>query len=277
MKELYDLLGISRQAHHQQVAHQQEQAFRLACLRREVQYIRKEHPKLGLRKVWHLLNPMDIGRDRFEEYMLKGGLGVKRKKNFRRTTYAHPSLEFPNLLSGRVITNYNQAWVSDITYLESGPSFYYLTFITDVYTRKVVGYTVSDHLGAAANVAALQMAIQNQRALGLDELIHHSDRGTQYCSNNYLQLLRDCGIRISMGNKAWENAHAERMNGIIKNEYLAGTHQLSLKCLQQEVDKAVYKYNYIRPHGQLPHKRNPVAFESYAIKNKLNYTVKINY
>ena len=155
----------------------------------------------------------------------------------------------------------NQLWQSDITYFRIGDNFYYLTFIVDVYTRMIVGYCVSKNLRAEANLKALKMALKSRRGSSLEGLIHHSDRGSQYGNKEYLALLKSKGITISMGEKAQSNAYAERINGIIKNEYLNYKSIDSFSKLKTETRKAVQHYNSKRIHRSLPGKISPSSFE----------------
>jgi putative transposase len=251
MNALYSSLGITRQAHFQQLSRNRKQLSYEQYLVKSVAELRSIHPRMGLRKLHHLLNP-EIGRDRFEAIMKSHGLQLKKLRNYMRTTFSSRYNIYPNLISGLVLTQPNQVWVSDITYYRSSDKFYYLTLILDVYTRKIVGWQVSDTLRAEANVSALRMALKKEKGC-LRYLIHHSDRGSQYASNKYTQLLKQHKIRVSMGNKAWENAHAERLNGIIKQEYLFEGQNVDIKKL------------------------NPVSFERLKEKDNLMYKVKINY
>ena len=275
MSALYSSLGITRQAHFQQLSRNSSKLNYEEELVKRVGEIRAVHPRMGLRKIHHLLTP-ELGRDRFEALMKMRGLQLSKPRNYMRTTYSSRYSVYPNMISGLVLTHPNQVWVSDITYYRSSDKFYYLTMLLDVYTRKIVGWQVSDTLGADANVRALRMAIKREKGC-LSSLIHHSDKGTQYSSNKYIQLLKQNNIRVSMGNKAWENAHAERLNGIIKQEYLFEGQNIDLKKLTNKVREIIDIYNYQRPHWGLPNSMNPGAFERLKEKGNLKYKVKINY
>ena len=276
MRELYRKVGISRQAHHQAVKRQRSSYLAQFTLVNEVINIRRNHPRMGLRKIYYLVQPEGVGRDQFEQLMAKKGLKLTKTKNYRRTTFSQQYHIYPNLISSRVVERANQVWVSDITYYQSQSRFYYLTFITDVYTRKIVGWAVSDTLHAKANVEALGRALKEATS-SLHGLIHHSDRGIQYIATEYVKILKENNIQISMGNKAWENAHAERINGIIKNEYLEERANMNMNQLTKKVENAVNLYNNERPHWRLPNFLSPKAFERANAQNKVNYTVKINY
>lgn len=275
MNALYSSLGITRQSHFQQLSRDRNRFSYEQYLLKCAKEIRSMHPRMGLRKIHHLLKP-EIGRDRFESLMKLHGLQLKKVRNYMRTTYSSKYDIFPNLISGMVLTHSNQVWVSDITYYRSYDRFYYLALILDVYTRKVVGWHVSNTLSAESNVMALRMALKKEKGC-LRTLIHHSDRGSQYSSNNYIQLLKQYKIRVSMGNKAWENAHAERLNGILKQEYLFEGQNVDINKLTKEVGRIIKIYNQQRPHWGLPNMLNPASFERLQEKDTLNYKVKINY
>jgi putative transposase len=190
MKNLYSIEGISKQTHHKAVCRQRwleetEQSI-LSC----VESLRKDHPRMGAKKLYKLLQPDGIGRDRFIQLLMDHGYGTKRVRNYTRTTYSG-TYYYPNLISGKVLTGVNQLWVSDITFIWVDQRWYYLTFITDVYSRKIVGYAVDKHLHAQANIRALKMAFKTTRGQSIKGLIHHSDRGSQYIHKEHLRLLKE--------------------------------------------------------------------------------------
>jgi len=259
LNELYRQLGISKQAVHQY--HRRQQVFdeKMANLIIEADDLRAEHPGCGVEKMYYTLKPDFIGRDRFIETFMELGYRVKKIKNYHRTTI--PTwLKYPNLIEGLVVSNTNMVWQSDITYFELGDRFYYIVFILDVYSRKIVGYAVSESLRAEANIRALNMALQHRPA----PQIHHSDRGSQYIDKRYVKMLTDAGTQISMGLQAQDNAYAERINGIIKNEYLKMKEIGSFSSLRSALKKAVDHYNNKRIHRSLTQRMTPVQFESTA-------------
>ena len=263
MCSLYHLVGITRQAHFKQIKKQSEKAEQHLSLLNEVAKIRKDHPKMGARKVYLELAPQGLGRDAFEALLLSNGYRIKRNHNYQRTTYSClPSQVHPNRISGMKVSQTCQLWVSDITYLQKGDQCYYLVLIMDVYTRRIVGWQVSDHLKASANVAALDQALKRYKRSNMEGLIHHSDRGSQYIARQYLDRLRDKGIAISMGNKAWENEHAERINGILKLEYGDQINFTSLTTVKRSINRIIKLYNEKRPHLGLPGKLSPANFEA---------------
>ena len=262
MKDLYSIEGISKQSHHKAVCRKQWLEEVEQTIISSVESLREDHPRMGAKKLYKLLQPDGIGRDRFIQLLMNNGYRTTRVRNYTRTTYAG-KYHYPNLISGKVLTGVKQLWVSDITFIWVGQRWHYLTFITDVYSRKIVGYAVDKHLHAQANIRALKMALKNTQCESLKGLIHHSDRGSQYIHKEYLKMLKERGIEVSMGNKAWENAHAERINGIIKNEYLNPMLIKDFEDLKKKVKKVVSLYNKERPHGTLLNQLSPEKYECY--------------
>lgn len=211
---------------------------------------------MGGRKLYELLEPfmlehqIKLGRDAVFDLLSAGGLLVRRRKRSVRTTNSsHWLRKYPNLVRELVPSRSNQLWVSDITYWKIETGHLYLSLITDAYSRKIVGYRLAASLEASESVLALQMALASwPPAPG--KLIHHSDRGVQYCSSAYVELLQEHGIAISMTEKGdpLENAVAERVNGILKQEYLECYQVESLDQAKELLDQVVELYNQQRPH-----------------------------
>jgi putative transposase len=268
MSSVYEAAGISRQAHYQY--HQRAAAFeeRLYALCVEADLLREEHPGCGVEKMYHILQPEWIGRDRFIDVMMGCGYRLKKMLNYSRTTYAG-KIYYPNLIQGILLWDKNQLWQSDITYYRIRDAFYYLVFIIDVYTKRILGYSAEEHLRASANLKALKMAIKNAGTLKY-HLIHHSDRGSQYGERTYVQCLNDHHIDISMCLKPQDNAYAERINGIIKNEYLKYWDIPNLTALKKACRKAVEHYNTKRTHCYLPAKKTPLNFEKSLVSLDMN-------
>lgn len=258
LNELYRTVQVSKQAVYQ--AKQRQNTFDKELLELTVlaDELKKEHPGCGVEKMYYTLNPCHMGRDKFCELFLGMGYGVKRVRNYRRTTI-RGDMYYPNLIEGMQVNRPFQVLQSDITYYRVGETYYYIVFIEDVYTRMVLGYAVSDHLRADANLSAMKMALKSMNYIPWD-VIHHSDKGSQYSSNVYTKLLNDNKIHISMGNAAWENPYAERINGIIKNEYLKYWKITNLNELKRSVVKAVKNYNEKRMHRGFKMKYSPVNF-----------------
>ena len=179
MSQLYKYVGITRQAIDQYRHRQDVFDNRVLCLLLEAEELRKEHPGCGLEKMYYTLNPHFIGRDRFIELFMDLGFRIKKRINYKRTTYAVAS-KYTNLIKGLAVSAPSVVWQSDITYYDVNDKFYYVVFIIDVYTKVIVGYTVSDNMRATANLKALEMALVSYKA----PLIHHSDRGGQYIYTN---------------------------------------------------------------------------------------------
>lgn len=242
--------------------------------------LRLEHKRMGCRKLYHELNPEGLGRDRTEAILLANGFRVKRKRNRYRTTYAG-KYWYQNHITGMRVTGINQLWVSDITYLlVSKGKHYFLTLIQDVYSRKIVGWCLSQGMRSDQTVVpAYQMAMKKLNLLQSQGLVFHSDKGSQYYWKELDRLHRQYGVTPSMGGKAWENAHAESINGILKNEYLdfEGP-DISYSQAKGMVAEVVKKYNEKRPHGSLNNMK-PVEFENYikSLNTNDKPIVEINY
>jgi hypothetical protein len=258
LNELYRTVGVSRQSVKQ--ARQRQDRFdqELSELLVLADQLKEEHPGCGVEKMYYTLNPEWMGRDQFCEIFLGLGYGVKRIRNYHRTTYSGDRF-YSNLIEGMAVTRPFQVIQSDITYFYLNGEHYYLVFIIDVYTRLLIGYSVNDHMRTEGNLEAMSMALERMdyQPWGL---IHHSDRGSQYGSREYTQLLKDNCIHISMGTVAWENAYAERINGIVKNEYLKRWKIKDFKDLKKKVEKAVNHYNTKRMHRAFNMKYTPMGF-----------------
>ena len=252
------MLGYSRQAYYQQKKQIEKESLQYGILINEVLEIRKTQKRLGCRKLIYKLEPfMDqhqiiIGRDAFFDLLSEHNLLVrKRKRRKPITTFSdHWMRKHPNLIEGFYPTAPNQLWVSDITYIIVGNGFAYLSLITDAYSRKIVGFYLSIDLSAEGCIRALEMALDNNPVLG--RLIHHSDRGSQYCCSDYVKILNDNFIKISMTQNGdpRENAIAERVNGILKDELLDKSY-LNYQAAVRSVSIAISIYNHQRPHSSI--------------------------
>ena len=217
---------------------------------------RKEQTQLGCKKVYDNIKSviqaqgLSCGRDKFISIMRDEGLLVKPKRKYVKTTQSyHRFRKYPNLVQGLDIKRSEQVWVSDITYIKTQDGFVYLSLITDAYSKQIMGYDLSDNMKVINCVNALRMALENRR-YPERELIHHSDRGLQYCHPDYTNLLEESLIQISMTTKhdPYENAVAERVNGILKGEYIIDGRLPNEKQAQKEVTHAIWLYNNKRPH-----------------------------
>lgn len=264
MNELYNVVGISKQAVSQYSKRQH--GFNSQCQKLIVraEELRQKHPGCGVEKMYYTLKPENLGRDRFIELMMSQGFRLKTHRNYRRTTYAG-SLFYPNLIKGLRVNKPSMIWQSDLTYIEVDGKFYYAVFIIDVYTKKIVGYHLSDNMRAESNVKALSLALRNHKPPD----VHHSDRGSQYTSIAYTNLLKSYGCKVSMGLKPQDNAYAERINGTIKGEYLHRWKPKTYVQLKRYTEVAVNHYNNKRPHDHL-NKMTPADFEDKWLKNQLS-------
>ena len=223
-----------------------------------VQSERALQPRLGGRKLLKILTPklkdlgILIGRDRFFNVLKRQGLLLEKLPSSPRTTNSYHRLPiFLNMIKGRQLTAPNQVWASDITYIRKEDTFMYLSLITDMYSRKIVGYHLSEGLEAEETLKALQMALQCKPSGAMP--IHHSDRGSQYCSHFYIRELEKNKMVASMTEKnhCAENALAERVNGILKQEYGLSYKFRDAMQARQAVSQAVELYNTMRPHCSL--------------------------
>lgn len=251
------MFGISRQSVYQSKSRAIFRENQLKIVKALVLEIRREMPRIGTRKLYYLLESkfkiygIKIGRDALFNYLKSEYLLIKPKKNYTKTTHSkHWLRKHPNLLEEYQPTQPEQVFVSDITYIKSRKKTHYLSLVTDAYSRKIVGYKLSDDMSAENVVKAVKMAIKNR--ITKHELIHHSDRGLQYCSSVYQKVLKLNNIKPSMtdGYDCYQNALAERINGILKQEFLI------YKCnngkeLSQLIKESIDIYNNKRPHLNL--------------------------
>jgi putative transposase len=253
-------LGVTRQAYYQNYWHQQELSLEHHFVLEEVQKIRQKHPAMGIRKIFVLLQPflldhqIKLGRDALFKLMRENNLLVHRRRKPTKTTFSrHWMKKYPNLTENLDLTHRNQLWVSDITYLRTEKGNVYISLITDAYSRRIMGFNVADNLETVHSVKALEMALTSASCQPLAGLIHHSDRGVQYCSQSYVKLLQDHQIQISMTNNGdpLENPIAERVNGIIKNEYLHLYKIRDSSHAYQILQSTIGLYNTERPHMSL--------------------------
>ena len=229
---------------------------------------RKVLPREGGRKLHHALEDdflaanLKIGRDRLFDILREHNMLVARKRAYTKTTNSyHHFHTYNNLIKELQITKPNQVWASDITYIRTLKGFCYLALITDMYSRKIVGYDISDSLELAGCLRAFKLAQRQARpAVGL---IHHSDRGAQYCSHPYVNELKKRGIRISMTEEkhCYENALAERVNGILKDEFYLDQCFISTELARMATKNAIHIYNDKRLHLSLGYKTPKSIFE----------------
>lgn len=267
--DLCSWFGISRQAYYQFRQEADIEAIEHELVIKEILKIRTSHPRMGGRKLFFKVSPfmkehqIKMGRDAFFNLLSFNRLLVKKKKNYIKTTYSNHWLrKYPNLISEIVPTAPNQIWASDITYWKINGEHLYISLITDTFSRKIVGYHVAETMEAVETLQALKMAIRNNKGK-LENLIHHSDRGVQYCSTRYVKLLKKNKINISMTQNGdpLENAIAERINGIIKHEYLFEFKADNLEQAKKLLHKVVRLYNEERSHSSIGFKTPFVVHE----------------
>jgi putative transposase len=217
---------------------------------------RKDHPRMGVRKLYFMIKEemasmnIKMGRDALFDLMASEHLLVQRRKRKHITTNSnHWYRKYPNLIRGTIPDGPNQIWVSDITYIKTPEEFLYLFLITDAYSKKILGYSLAKTLDSVHAVNSLQDAVKNG-CQPMPGLIHHSDRGIQYCSKEYIDMLKNHGIAISMTENGdpLENAIAERINGILKDEYLNDEVSKQSHLDMDRLKKTIDKYNKLRPH-----------------------------
>ncbi len=251
------LFGITRQAYYQHFWQQEAIGIEESLVLSQVLMIRQDHRVMGGRKLYEKLHPfllehqIKMGRDALFDLLADNGLLVKKKRRRFITTFSNHWLrKWPNLIKEMEITRANQLWVSDITYWRTGDKYLYVSLITDAYSHKIVGYHVAETLESIETIEALQMALMYLPKPLTESLIHHSDRGVQYCCDLYVKLLQENKIGISMTENGdpLENAIAERINGILKGEYLKHYQINNMNQAKEQLAIAVKLYNEQRPH-----------------------------
>lgn len=259
---LCDKLGMTRQNHYKTRVARRRQAVNARHVEELVRAERRIQPRLGGRKLFHILGPklaqdgIKLGRDRFFEVLREAGLLLEPLPAYTpKTTNSRHSLPvFHNLVKDMKLTGPNQAWASDITYIRTDEGFRYLALISDRWSRKIVGYHAGDTLEAEGALAALRMAVSTLPAGA--KPVHHSDRGCQYCCHAYVDELGKHGLGVSMTEEAhcYENALAERVNGILKQEYGLGGEFKSKGQAKTAIAEGVVLFNTKRPHLSLGYK-----------------------
>ncbi len=275
-KDIYKLIEITKQAHYENVKKLKKLEEDYLQVKNYIEsYLEEGHLGCGLRKMYETSpDSLAVGRDKFMEISRELGYKFEAKRSVRRTTNPDENGAPRCLLNNLVLTGKNQLWTADLTYLQSKDKTYYIFFIMDVYTREIIGYSVDTKMTKKVAVKALRMALKKEGRCNLSSLIHHSDRGTQYTSTAYKKLLRQNRIKQSTSKFLLENSHVERLNGIIKNEYLLYFTYEKLVELKKAIDNAVYHYNHKRIHNSL-NKLSPVAFKNKVQTLKKSKRIKM--
>lgn len=250
------LFGISRQGIYQRAKRDENKQEEKQQIIEMTKDFRKNHSKMSGVKVHRKLSRefrtrgIKCGRDKFYDILREENLLIKYRKRFVKTTQSHHWYKtYTNLIQDLDINRSEQVWASDITYIHTKSGFLYLYLITDTYSKQIMGWELADNQKTVNAIRALKMALKNRSYLDR-KLIHHSDRGFQYCNPKYTQILKDKGIDISMTTKydPYENAVAERVNGILKMEYEIGDGFVGQKDAKREIKRAIWLYNNDRPH-----------------------------
>ncbi|MFC2129741.1 IS3 family transposase [Bacteroidota bacterium] len=263
---------MSKQSFHQMLQRRRYKLEEQEQLIPLINEIRRDHPCMSARDIYLKLQPSSMGRDQFERFCMDSGYRVKQIKNYRVTTNSLGVTRFPNLIKDIEVIGVNQVFVSDITYFDIGDKTYYLTLIMDLYNREVVGYSASDNLRTEdTTIPALYRLISERGKVNLKGAIFHSDGGGQYYSKDFKKITREVGMQNSMTEeKVYENSHAERLNGVIKNNYLYPYGPIGFKALKRELKRAVYMYNTGKPHTALGKQAPSNYLKNNIIYNKDN-------
>jgi transposase InsO family protein len=250
------LFGYTKQAYYKHLHFHQKDAKDKSQVKELVLEHRRQMPCLGTRKLYYLIkwklieHGLKLGRDKLFDLLRKEGLLViKRRKYVKTTNSRHWMKKYPNIVKGKEIVRPEQVWVADITYIFTQEGPIYLHLITDAYSKQIMGSELSKDLSASSSIKALKFAIK-KRKYSSEPLIHHSDRGLQYCSYAYTKLLEENNINISMTENGdpYENAIAERVNGILKEEFGLGQKLENFSCGEKMVNQSIIAYNTLRPH-----------------------------
>lgn len=267
------LLGYSRQAYYQYQKQEEKEAFQSELIVQEVLRHRKLQKRIGGRKLFGMMNnflhqhAIGMGRDAFFNVLREYGLLVRiRRRKVITTDSNHPYRKYPNLIKEFIPIAPNHLWVCDITYIVIGNGFCYLSLITDAFSRKIVGFFLHKTLSAQGTILALKQALKNNP--NTKGLIHHSDRGVQYCCYEYVEILQKKHIKISMTEKGdpLENPIAERVNGILKTELLDEAY-CTFEQAKEGIAVAISTYNHLRPHNSIG---DFTPFEVHSLNGAIN-------
>lgn len=270
-------LGFTKQAFYKSKVNQQIALCHQSIVKQKVLSIRQKLPKIGTRKLYYILQQefkqqhIQVGRDKLFSLLREENLLIKKQKRYVKTTNSkHWMHKYPNLIKSMRVVRPEQIWVADITYIAIENGFAYLHLITDAYSKKIMGYCISHDLTAAATKKSLEMALSKRQYA--KKLIHHSDRGLQYSSSAYTNVLKKENISISMtqDGSPYDNAIAERVNGILKDEFDLYDTFLNIKQAQKQTDQAIFLYNNCRPHfscsmltPEQMHKQSKLAIKTW--------------
>jgi putative transposase len=265
MKELYSVAGISKQA----LWKYNERQTQVQAITEDIVGIMKDirvrHKRMGCRSMYYAnQKSIPVGRDIFEKIGFANGFKLHHKPNKLKTTWSQRMTIYANLIEGKVLTNINQVWQSDIFYIRVEDQVYYGVSIEDVYSRRLLALHLAKNLRATQVERALHKALTVRKGQNLSECIFHSDRGSQYISDRVTQLLHDQHMRISMCKLPQENSYVERIQETLKYQYLFEAN-LTEENLTKEIIKTMRYYNFERPHSSL-NNQSPVKFEQMVEK-----------
>lgn len=276
------MFGVNRQVYYRAINSLRDKNATAQNVIEMVLQVRMHMPRLGTRKLYHKLHPklksLGVGRDRLFKIMKANHLDIEPKRQYHVTTDSHHRFrKHRNLIEHLEVKRPEQVWVSDITYIGSRQNPMYLSLVTDAYSKRIMGYNVSESLQSTGAVTALRHALKN-RNYADEILIHHSDRGLQYCCDAYQELLIDAKVLCSMTEKydPYQNAVAERINGILKQEFISGIQITDIKLMKKLIDQSIKVYNAERPHwscymytpNQMHQQRN-IKIKTYKTKNSI--------
>ncbi len=273
------LFGYDRQVYYRSKSRLIKSQKRAAQVVELVKKVRSRMPRLGGKKLYHILHPelkkLGVGRDKLFDILRANYLLIKPKRQYHITTNSHHRFrKHKNLVEHLKVNRPEQVWVSDITYIGTRDKPQYLALVTDSYSKKIVGYDVSNSLSVAGSARALSKAIRS-RKYKENELIHHSDRGLQYCSNEYQELLNKAKVKCSMTEQydPYQNATAERINGILKQEFILGRKVSDIEVMNCLIRESINIYNKERPHlsckmntPEFMHDQSEIVIKTYKTK-----------
>lgn len=276
------LFGLNRQVYYRSQKaelHKREVATKVVCL---VKQVRTRLPELGTRKLYSILqselNTLGVGRDRLFSIMKANHMQVKPKRQYHITTNSfHRFRKHKNLTENLELIRPEQLWVADITYIGNRKDPMYLSLVTDAYSKVIVGFNVSRSLNATGATSALIEALKNRKYPN-EQLIHHSDRGLQYCCDAYQEVLNENDVKCSMTEKydPYQNAVAERVNGILKQEFIRGIMTNDLELMKKLIQQSINIYNNERPHWSCfmrtpayMHQQREIKIRTYETKNSI--------
>lgn len=280
------LFGVNRQVYYRRKRSAQKSRETAEIVVSLVMEVRQQMPRIGTRKLYYLLEDrlkeLGIGRDKLFAILRANHMLIKPARSYQKTTDTHHRFrKHKNLIDELIPTRPEQVWASDVTYLGKNGNHQYLALVTDTYSKKIVGYDVSESLSADGPIRALKMGL-SRRSYKDKELIHHSDRGYQYCCDEYQRILQNKKVKCSMTESydPYANAVAERVNGILKQEFLLDRYTVRLSVMKALVKDSIHLYNQRRPHyschmktPEEMHRQKQIKIKTYKKTNRIRKTL----